>query len=75
MPAKPTRLFRVKHPFIANEEGREISYLVNNRVYSEDHYMVKRNPGAFEEVIFLGLKNPVEAATANPGEVRTVSKP
>ncbi len=73
MPPKPVRLFRVRSPFIADEKGREVAYLVNQQVYSENHYMVKRNPGAFEEIVVLGAK--VETTTANPGEVRTVTKP
>lgn len=85
--AKKPKFYRVRSPFIHNDHGVDVPYLVGNVVYTDDHPIVIANLGAFEEVVPLdGKKNeavqlpvveepaPVEQATAGPGETRTVPR-
>lgn len=73
MPPRATpKIYRVARPFITVIDGREIPVLVNDKLYPENHPLVKRFRDAFVEAELEPVAAPpvVVEATANPGEAR-----
>lgn len=70
-PAMPPKLYRIKSPFTIWENGVPVPYNDRTVVFSEEHPMVKKNLGNFEEITVAGpMRRAVEETTANPGESR-----